>query len=57
MEKSWTMNSIELFAGGGGLALATAKSGFNHSFLVEWDSDSAATLKHKVKMINIRNIP
>lgn len=39
------MKSIELFAGGGGLALATAKSGFNHSFLVEWNSDATSTLK------------
>lgn len=47
------MNSIELFAGGGGLALATAKSGFNHSFLVEWDSDSAATLKHNSQFFHL----
>ena len=39
------MNSIELFAGGGGLALAASNSGFNHSFMVEWDSDSANTLR------------
>lgn len=39
------MNSIELFAGGGGLALADFKAGFGHSFLVEWDKDSASTLR------------
>lgn len=45
------MNSVELFAGGGGLALAAAKAGFKHSLLVEWDKDSVCTLcnnKHRL---------
>lgn len=38
------MKSVEIFAGGGGLALGVASAGFNHSYLVEWDKDSAKTL-------------
>lgn len=38
-------NSIEIFAGGGGLALGVANAGFKHSYMVEWDKDSAQTLK------------
>ena len=38
-------HSIELFAGAGGLALGLEISGFNHIGLIEWDSDSAKTLK------------
>ncbi len=49
------MQSIELFAGGGGLALATAKSGFTHSFLVEWDKDSATTLAENFQSLSLQN--
>lgn len=49
------MKSIELFAGGGGLALATAESGFTHSFLVEWDKDSTATLKENSRALSLQN--
>ena len=38
------MNSIELFAGGGGLALGVSNAGFSHSLMVEWDSCSTRTL-------------
>ena len=47
------LNSIELFAGGGGLALATTLSGFNHSYLVEWDADSASTLCHNSSLLHL----
>lgn len=49
------MKSIELFAGGGGLALATVESGFKHSFLVEWDKNSVATLKQNSKVLSLEN--
>ncbi len=39
------MNSIELFAGGGGLALGLERSGLSPISIVEWDSDSCETLR------------
>jgi DNA (cytosine-5)-methyltransferase 1 len=39
------MNAIELFAGGGGLALGIAAAGFKHKALVEWDTDSVIALR------------
>ncbi len=47
------MNCIELFAGGGGLALATSKSGFKHSLLVEWDKDSSKTLNYNSNFFHL----
>lgn len=38
------MRSVELFSGAGGLALGTAKAGFKHELVVEWDSNAFATL-------------
>jgi DNA (cytosine-5)-methyltransferase 1 len=43
------MKSLEIFAGGGGLALGVASAGFAHTSLVEWDADSAKTLCHNYK--------
>ena len=40
------MKSIELFAGGGGLAIATARAGFKHVAVLEWDSNACRTLRH-----------
>jgi DNA (cytosine-5)-methyltransferase 1 len=39
------MGSIELFAGGGGLAMGMAKAGFQHSAVVEWDDDACQTIR------------
>ena len=39
------MKSIELFAGAGGLALATANAGFHHTAVLEWNSNACATLR------------
>jgi DNA (cytosine-5)-methyltransferase 1 len=39
------MKSIELFAGAGGLAIGTARAGFEHEALIEWDHNACDTLR------------
>ena len=39
------MKSIELFAGAGGLAIATANAGFEHEAVLEWDQNACDTLR------------
>jgi DNA (cytosine-5)-methyltransferase 1 len=39
------MNSIELFAGAGGLALGTSHAGFQHLAVIEWDAHACRTLQ------------
>lgn len=43
--RNMKMNSIELFAGAGGLALGLEEAGFNHLGLVEFNKAAADTLK------------
>lgn len=39
------MRSVELFAGGGGLALGTHLAGFSTELVAEWDARSCQTLR------------
>lgn len=45
VKPSRTFNSLELFAGGGGLALGMEKAGFNHVLLNEFDTAACNTLR------------
>ena len=38
------MRSVELFAGAGGLALGSARAGFRHEAIIEWDRDACKTI-------------
>jgi DNA (cytosine-5)-methyltransferase 1 len=42
--------SVELFAGGGGMALGMREVGFNHSALVEWWAPAAKVLRHNAEL-------
>jgi DNA (cytosine-5)-methyltransferase 1 len=42
------MESIELFAGAGGLALGSARAGFHHAVVLDWDPYSCETLRGNV---------
>ncbi|MDR1615826.1 MAG: DNA cytosine methyltransferase [Syntrophomonadaceae bacterium] len=50
-----SMNSLEIFAGGGGLALGVTVAGFAHVSLIEWDTNSAKTLYHNHKQFGFNN--
>lgn len=39
------MKSVELFAGAGGLAIATENAGFEHQAVLEWDQSACDTLR------------
>lgn len=41
--------AIELFAGGGGMALGLGRAGFSHSALIEWWAPAAAVLRHNAQ--------
>jgi DNA (cytosine-5)-methyltransferase 1 len=55
-----TLQSVELFAGAGGLALGVAKAGFNHVAVVDSDSASCETLRlnkrERIKYVRDWNI-
>lgn len=40
------LTSVELFSGCGGLALGTARAGFHHEKMVEWNKEACVTLGH-----------
>lgn len=42
--------SVELFAGGGGMALGARKAGFVHLALVEWHRPAATILRHNARL-------
>lgn len=42
------MKSVELFAGAGGLALATANAGFDHVAMLEWDRNACNTIRRNL---------
>src|SRR5699024_2245112 len=50
-----TMNSIELFAGCGGLALGIERAGFHNKLLIEIDKNATETLKSNFKHTQIIN--
>ena len=45
------MNSVELFAGAGGLALGVARAGFKHLLVSEWDRDACDTLRRNAARV------
>lgn len=45
-----SLTSVELFAGGGGMALGTRLAAFEHLALVEWNKNAAAILRHNAKI-------
>lgn len=54
---NFSVRSVELFAGCGGLALGIARAGFVHDIVVECDGDSIATLNEnkRRKVEHVRN--
>jgi len=49
------MRSIELFAGAGGLALGSAKAGFRHEAVLDWDPNACQTIRRN-KRARLRDV-
>lgn len=49
MSTGGQLRAVELFAGGGGMALGTHKAGYQHIALLELDQHAVATLKENVR--------
>jgi len=49
------MKALELFAGGGGLAMALSQTGFETSHVVEWDQWACKTLTANRKLLKCRH--
>jgi DNA (cytosine-5)-methyltransferase 1 len=45
-----SLQSVELFAGGGGMALGMREAGFEHQALVEWWAPAARILRHNAEL-------
>ncbi len=46
------LHSLELFSGGGGLALGTARAGFHHKAVIEWNRNACETLRINRKLFS-----
>ncbi|MFG3582235.1 DNA cytosine methyltransferase [Micromonospora chersina] len=44
------LQSVELFAGGGGMAIGMRRAGFEHQALVEWWNPAARVLRHNAEL-------
>lgn len=44
------MNSVELFAGAGGLAMGATIAGFQHKAVIEWNKDSCDTIRQNQQL-------
>lgn len=44
------LSSVELFAGGGGMALGMRRAGFHHHALVEWNHNATRVLRHNATL-------
>ena len=49
------LHSLELFSGGGGLALGTARAGFHHKAVIEWNRNACETLRVNRKLFSETN--
>lgn len=47
------LTSVELFSGGGGLALGVARAGFHHLALIEWDENACETLRANYRRLGL----